>query len=230
MFRQYLHKTPVRQHSTILTSDGNNYEPVAIPGSGSNAITRFFGQEMSKKFVVKRPRYYDQFGEYDQRKMQQIEQCLAAEYKKEQQVWNLVYPDNPAHLCTQGGLRLILPCLPGGTLTSMISRDKLTCCKQLLSVAVAVRHFHQLGFKYSDFNTDNVLLHELPDGSFRAYLIDFNCVLDINSPGGSQELLALNILAGCTYSREQFHSIDAFIHGITEKILTETKQVKSISR
>ncbi|HTM64258.1 MAG TPA: lipopolysaccharide kinase InaA family protein [Gammaproteobacteria bacterium] len=229
MFRKYKHKTPSRQASCIKTTDGNEYIPIGRPGSGNSAYTRFFGTKEAKKFIVKRPKYFDQFGEYDEAKLKVIENTLESEYRSEQHAWNLLYPEMPAQLITEGGLRLILPFLPGETLTSCISNDELTRCQQLLSAAIAVQQLHQCGLKYSDFNTDNILIKQKHDGTFRAYLIDLNGMQDINNPGGCQELLALNILAEWKDHDTHYESAIDVIKALTVKITTLQKQQTGFS-
>src|SRR5205085_8779175 len=112
-------------------------------------------------------------------------------YKRERDIWNIVYPTNKAELITEGGLRLVLPYIKGENLTKCISSDPIIRCKQLLSVAYAIQAFHQLGWNYTDFNADNVLINEKSDGTFQAYLIDFDAIFEIHRFRSNHELLIL---------------------------------------
>lgn len=219
MFRSYDYSKHRRQHSVIQHKDGNTYTAIGVPSAGNSADTRFFGKGKERKFVVKRPKYYGKFGLYDENTINNINHNFESAYRKEQEVWNIVYPDNKAELLIEGGLRLVLPYFPGDTLSACLSRDEITCCQQLLSVAYAVRHFNRSGFAYGDFNTDNVLIDKKANGTFQAYLIDFHAVRNINDRmGGNLELNALNILVPGSDWKSHYHTIDELIEGLIAKI------------
>jgi hypothetical protein len=228
--KTYECNTHRRRNSIIQVSDGSIYSSVGVPKSGNTADTRFFGKGEETTFVVKRPKYYDKHNQFDEKKIQQIDISLENEYRKEHEVWNLVYPENKAELFTKGGLRLVLPYLPGNTLTVSLSNNDLTRCQQLLSVAYAIQKFNKLGFKYLDFNTDNVLIEQKSKNLFHAYLIDFNRVSTVNDWGGNLELYILNILVSKYDLRQHYSSIDALIDGLIAEINTiENRQFLTFS-
>jgi len=109
---------------------------------------------------------------------------IAAEiqnFKNERDKWNIYYPNNPAILVTDasradGGIRLILPWVPGKTYTNVATDDPLLRSKHLLAIACAFLELNEKGLFFYDFNEDNVLLDENADGTFKAYLIDFGGV------------------------------------------------------
>ena len=220
MFRKFKYVTQNRRQSFIEDSNGGRCGTIAAPSAGATADTRFFGQGGNIKFVVKRPKYFNKYEIFSDAKIHEIDRCFVEEYRREQQVWNLVYPENQADLFTEDGLRLVMPYLPGKTLTAWTNQDinPFTCCQILLSVALAVQRFYRLGFKYSDFNADNVLVAQKPDGSFAAYLIDFNTTLNVNEFGGSQELNALNILIPGSNWQSHYKTIDELVVGLVGKI------------
>jgi hypothetical protein len=225
MPKTYAYDRLQRCNSFIQDSDGSTHNAIATPSAGNSANTRFFGNGIERKFVVKRPKYFNKYGPYDDSTIKRIDLAFENEYRREQEVWNLVYPDNKADLFTAGGLRLVLPCLPGETLSVSLSQHPLTRCQQLLSVAYAVQRFNHLGFKYSDFNLDNVLIEQKSNGDFQAYLIDFNNTLSIYDAGGNQELALLNMLTPDYNFRTAYETIEALIEGLKSKInsLTMTK-------
>jgi hypothetical protein len=220
MFSKYNYDPENRRQSFIEDSNGRRDGTVGVPGAGATAETRFFGQGIDIRFVVKRPKYYDRYGPFSSERICAMDRIFLEGYRREQQIWNLVYPENKADVFTEGGLRLVMPYLPGKTLTFWTNQNlnELTLYQIFLSVAFAVRRFHQLGFKYSDFNTDNVLVAQKPDGSFEAYLIDFEATHKVNEFGGSQELNALNILLPGSNWDSHYKSIDDLIAGLIEKI------------
>lgn len=217
MLRKYVHGTRSRRNSSIQDND-KTFDALSIkPMAGYTADTRFFGPSNTEKvLVVKRPKY--NLSNEDDRK--KIDDIYANAYKREQNIWNEVYPTNKAHLFTEYGLRLVLPYLPGENLSRCISENPLTRCQQLLSVAHAVKTFHQLGYNYTDFNADNVLIHEKSDGSFQAYLIDFDAVFEIKRFRTNHELLILNGLIGniSQISGIFYNTIDTYIEALNTEI------------
>ncbi|WP_419418461.1 lipopolysaccharide kinase InaA family protein [Legionella sp. D16C41] len=218
MFR-YKNKSLSRVESFIEDEHGVTYFPIAKPSAGFSADNRFFGRINEKNFLVKRPKYYDKFGEFNAQQIKQIDKAQEESYRLECERWNLVYPNNKACLFTEDGLRLVLPCLPGKNLSECLSDDELIRCKQLLSVAYAIQKFHNLGFTYTDFNLDNVLLEEKSEGVFQAYLIDFNDLDTLKDHmGAKQELCAISHLLPGADWHLQFNSSEKLISYLTDKI------------
>lgn len=216
MLRKYYCGLLTRSDSVIELNSGHACKAIARPSAGFSADTRFFGRDKDRLFVVKRPRY----GKYQtdiEIKMtdQSQEQC----FRQEQCIWNQVYPNHKSYLTTEGGLRLILPCLPGKTLTNHLSDNDHTRCLQLLSVAYAIKHFHQLGYTYADFNTDNVLINEVEPGVYQAYLIDFGNIDKMHQHhGGIQELAMITrLIPGCDW-RTHHDTCDKMIQTLQEKL------------
>lgn len=219
MFRYFFANSvrPQRKSSYILSFDGDISTPIGRPAAGSSADTRFFGHHQCINYVVKRPHYKNKFGSYSPDRIRRIEANHLKSYQKEMRVWNEVYPDRRASLFTEQGLRLVLPYLPGKRLSAALCSNRKERCKQLLSVAKALKHLYHIGYKYTDFNTDNVLIDKQEDGGYKAYLIDFACMQPYDGCG-LQELNILNILFH-TYSFQQHcHSLDGLIAEIRQEL------------
>lgn len=221
MFRksnQYVTSAQSRRGSFIIDAVGRDHVFMSRPYAGNTAYTRFFGNENSEQFVVKSPKYFDRFGiEMSASEKQNMDHSFIDSYKKEVAIWNQVYPNNQAQLFTENGLRMVLPKLPGKNMSRCLSDDRLTRCLQLLAAVNAVDHLHQIGYKYSDFNLDNVLLAQNSNGEWAAFLIDFDCMQSVNNNCGSQELQMLNIL----YHHSDFKSHSKNLADLRAKILQE---------
>lgn len=223
MLKQYIYGTRERGNSIIEDSNGSTYSALAVkPQAGNTADTRFFGTGEERKCVVKRPKYHDTSSRspklFKEDVIKKIDKAFEAGYRHEQEIWNLVYPDNKADLFTEGGLRLVLPLLPGVNLRKNESGDLLTRWQQVLSTAYAVQAFHKLGLSYGDFNLDNVLIEQKPNGTFHAYLIDFGCVDRTREARSNQELSYLNGLIPGNHYPNSYRSIDDLINGLITKI------------
>ncbi|MBA3536815.1 MAG: hypothetical protein H0T84_09430 [Tatlockia sp.] len=221
----YKFDTQKRRNSIIKKNNGETYCAIGFPKAGNTADTRFFGQGKEKILVVKRPKYYDKFGPFNEDKIKRIDQIFESAYRREQEIWNLVYPDNKAELFTDAGVRLVLPYFPGVALKESLSEDEykldpLSLCQKLLAVAYAVQNFYNLGFKCSDFHLDNVLIERKSNDLFHAYLIDFDPVNSINYIGGYKELDAINQLVPGVQWNTYYKTIDTLINGLIEKIDT----------
>ncbi|WP_131781743.1 lipopolysaccharide kinase InaA family protein [Legionella gresilensis] len=221
---QYKCKSLSRVQSFIEDDHGSTYIPIAKPSAGFSADNRFFGREKEKFFLVKRPKYFDKFGEFNQEQIKHINTAQEASYRLECERWNLVYPNNKAYLFTEDELRLVLPCLPGENLSECLSDNQLIRCKQLLSVAYAIQKFHKLGFTYTDFNLDNILIEENSEGDFKAYLIDFNDLDTIKDHmGAKQELFIISQLVPDADWHLKLDSSEKLIDYLLDKI----KQLES---
>lgn len=225
MLRQYHCGLLTRSNSVIELNDDSTCAAIARPSAGFTADTRFFGRGKNKLFVVKRPKYSKYQTDTE---IKMIDHAQEASYRQEQTIWNHVYPNNKAYLSTDGGLRLVLPCLPGKTLTNHLSDNDYTRCLQLLSVAYAIKRFHQLGYTYADFNTDNVLIDEVEPGVFQAYLIDFGSIDKIHlHVGGIQEIAMITrLIPGCDW-KTQHASCDQLIQTLQERLNLLTREITS---
>lgn len=219
MFHKYQYDTK-RRNSTII-ANGTIYSPISKPNAGSSADNRFFGRGNEKVFLVKRPKYYNRFGQLNDDEIQKIDARFEDSFRKECELWNLVYPNNKADLFTEKGLRLVLPYLPGDTLGDCLSDDELTRYQQLLSVAYSISELNQLGYTYCDFNLDNVLIDKKPNGEFRAYLIDFGGVESIQDHlGANQELAMITHLIPGSNWQLRFNSSEKLIKFLLDEINT----------
>ncbi len=170
-----------RRTSLIESDDSTQFEPSGKPAAGYSAETRFFSDPRSRtpQFVVKRPKYAKYYSKYEQpsiEKNNRIDVILTAEYKRERELWNIFYPEKKAILFSDGGLRLILPYLPGQTLSQTETSDRLTRYQIALAIARAFKKLHTFKLYYSDLNSDNILIEKRADNIFEAHLIDFGGV------------------------------------------------------
>jgi hypothetical protein len=203
-----------------------------VPNAGYTSDNRFFGKGKEKIFVVKRPKYFNKNGvSFSEEEIKKIDIGHEDSYRKEQEVWNAVYPDNKATIFTEEGIRLVLPYIPCETLAVSLFDDKLIRCQQLLSVAYAVQKFNQLRFTYSDFNLDNVLIEEKLNGVFHAYLIDFHAIDYIKDKrSGNQELANLiQLTPGCDF-RTRYETVDDYIDSLVAKIDTLKEEQSSVDK
>lgn len=197
--------------SSFIEEEGSKFTPLGLTPHGTKARSRFFGADELPKFIVKQPK--------PQRKPYSFNDLLAAlkdpeliiqyqkKYNNELEIWNLVYPENKGYLFTEHGIRLVLPKLPGTTLSSVLINfpmnavtleDKITLCQIALAVCHEFKRFHQLGLSHNDFNNDNILIEKKPNNTYRAYLIDFDNVSKreqfvSNSESGSIQTLLRSI-------------------------------------
>ena len=170
-----------RRTSFIEGEDSTQFEPRGKPAAGYTADTRFFSAPISTtpQFVVKRPQYAAYYHRYETpsiKKNNKIDVELTPEYERERDLWNLFYPEKKAILFSEGGLRLILPHLPGRTLSQTAIPDQLSRCQIALAIARAFKKLHTLGLYYNDLNEDNILIEKRADNTFEAHLIDFGGV------------------------------------------------------
>ena len=214
---RYFHSDAKKRRHSIIENNGNAFTFIERPQAGCTADTRFFGTPSNQKtFVVKQPKYTP-----FTKDKRTVDITHTTGYKKEKYIWNLVYPTKKAYLVTTGGPRLILPYLPGGTLRENLSDDPLICCQQLLAVAYAVQEFHKLGWNYSDFNQDNVLIEQTSDGTFKAYLIDFDAIFWIKKLKTNQEISCLNSLSHRVPNLRcnEYGSLETLIDGLSTEII-----------
>lgn len=170
-----------RRSSLIEGDDGTQFEPKGKPAAGYSAETRFFSPPLSSapQFVVKRPKYaayYSRYEEHSIQKNNKIDAQLTQEYERERDLWNLFYPEKKAILFSDGGPRLILPYLPGHTLSQTEIPNRLTRCQIALAIARAFKKLHAFNLYYNDLNDDNILIEKRADNTFEAHLIDFGGV------------------------------------------------------
>lgn len=162
--------TKENKRRSIIKYNGKTFQPLSTrPKAGWSAYTRFFGIENEPTFVVKQPKP-SRTGKAS------LDTDFAPFYEKECEVWNITYPDQPARLVIEGGLRLVLPCLPGQPIRETLVNDydyPLIYCQQVLAIVLEVKRFHDLGWEHNDLriNNDNILLEKLGD-NFKAHIID----------------------------------------------------------
>jgi hypothetical protein len=167
----YKHAKENKRRS-IIKYNGKTFQPLTSrPKAGWSAYTRFFGAENERIFVVKQPKPDSRTGKAP------LDTSFISSYKKESEIWNFTYPDQPAKLVIDGGLRLVLPCLPGKPISEALVSDydyPLIYCQQVLAIVLEVKRFHDLGWEHNDLriNNDNMLLEKLGD-NFKAHIIDF---------------------------------------------------------
>ena len=216
--------TKERRPSIIVENDEHIFTTTGKPQAGYSAYTRFFGASPKDqpKFVVKQPKAKNILEEAE----------FIEAYQREQAVWNSVYPNQQATLITEGGVRLILPCLPGETLRTAESDDPILHHKQALAVIRAILKFHQLGWSHSDFSTDNVLVEEKPDGTVEAYLIDFGRVTRREESISNTEWVVVGALLyrvdSLPVPRHRVGNDNA--HLVTEHLLREIERLETLNQ
>ncbi|STY24858.1 hypothetical protein [Legionella taurinensis] len=167
-------------YDSAIEEGSEKYRAQGRPPFGQTAYSRFFGSEKEIRFVVKQPKPMYWRGDKDELDGEGLIGKYLARYEVELSKWNQIHPEHPATLAVNQGIRLILPCLPGKPLTSILYqfpsnlsevRDQLAYCKVALAVFKEVRRVHELGFCHGDFKCDNLLIDQA-QGVYRAYLID----------------------------------------------------------
>jgi hypothetical protein len=177
-----------KDEESYIEEEGVKYIPLCKAPKGNTAYTRFFGDEKLDKFVVKQPKPAKWRGDLDQLKRDDLIADYKARYENEFELWNRIHPNNKATLNIDGGLRLILPHL-GTRLSWWLAKfpfriiktdEQLEFCQITLAVLLEVKRLHDLGLYHGDFNADNIVLNKNEEGSFRAYIVDVDCVFNIN--------------------------------------------------
>ncbi|QRN02582.1 hypothetical protein GH742_01110 [Legionella sp. MW5194] len=168
-------------YDSVIEEGNDNYKALGRTPFGHTAYSRFFGSEKEVRFVVKQPKPIYWRGDKGELNDEGLIAKYLAHYEMELSKWNQIHPEHPATLAVDKGLRLILPCLPGKPLMSILyqfpsnlseARDQLAYCKIVLAVFKEVRRVHELGFCQGDFKCDNLLIDQIHEGKYRAYLID----------------------------------------------------------
>lgn len=168
-------------YDSAIEDEKGKYHPKSKTPFGYTAYSRFFGSSQQVKYVVKQPKPAYWRGDKEELNDKELINKHRAHYEAELHKWNQIHPDHVAVLIVDSGIRLILPCLPGKPLTSVLyqfpsclteATERLAYAKIVLAVLKEIKRVHELGFYHGDFKCDNVLIEEGNNGLPRAYLID----------------------------------------------------------
>ncbi|KTD46621.1 hypothetical protein Lrub_1543 [Legionella rubrilucens] len=181
-------------YDSAIEEGSEEYIAQGLTPFGYTAYSRFFGSEKVVRFVVKQPKPVYWRGDKDELHDERLVTKYLSRYEAELDKWNQIHPEHPATLAVNQGIRLILPFLPGKTLTSILYQfpsylskvgDQVAYCKIALAVFKEVRRVHELGFYHGDFKCDNLLINESHEGVYRAYFIDCDGLALRSSLGGT---------------------------------------------
>lgn len=228
MSLRYLYSTTDKnRRNSIIEYNGSTFSPLTNrPLAGYTSYTRFFGTSSEQRqFVVKQPK----LDSLKKDKLAAVISAYTKSYELEQLVWNLLYPSQKAQLFTEGGPRLILPRLPGGTLSENLSENPLTRCQQAFAVAYALQRLYELGWAHNDLNQDNVLIEQKSDGSFQAYLIDFDRASKIDEYNSNSDLLYLSSLVYVVPNLRRCGGYRCFDSFITD-LLSEINRLRELGQ
>ena len=246
------HSGSTDDNESFIEDYETKYTSLGKTPCGNTAYSRFFGTPECAKFVVKQPKPNKKYYTLTDLKNPELNALYKDQYEHELEIWNLVYPENKARLVTNGGLRLILPKLPGERLSRVLfdlphravtREDQLTFGQITLAVFCEFKRFYELGLSHNDFNQDNILIDEKQNGTFRAYLIDLDAVIKRDVFVSNMEWLTLESLIQSTGGLEKYYdtchlgyiflrSIDANIKNESEACvkLDEIKNELSLNK